>query len=94
MQIRDIEGLLSCSDFHCWQLKAGSNICSVHVQAYPQSNEQLLRHQVQQLLKRHQLQQITVQVEKENTLLLSNSNQWQQRSSENAIPSFHLQIEN
>lgn len=92
-EIRGIDGVFGCSDFHCWQLKAGTNICSIHVQVHPQSNEQLLRHQVQQLLKRHQIKQITVQVEKEITLLLKSSNQSKQRPIESSI-SFHLQIEN
>uniref|UniRef100_A0A1I8BM21 Proton-coupled zinc antiporter SLC30A5 n=1 Tax=Meloidogyne hapla TaxID=6305 RepID=A0A1I8BM21_MELHA len=81
-EIRGIDGVFGCSDFHCWQLKAGTNICSIHVQVHPQSNEQLLRHQ-----------QITVQVEKEITLLLKSSNQSKQRPIESSI-SFHLQIEN
>lgn len=95
MQIRAIDGVLDFSDFHCWQLKAGTNYCSIHIQAHPQSNEQLLRHQVQQLLlKRHQLKQITVQVEKENALLLKSSDKFQQQNPNENSTSFHLKIEN
>nr|CAD2181664.1 unnamed protein product [Meloidogyne enterolobii] len=94
-EIRAIDGVLDFSDFHCWQLKAGTNYCSIHIQAHPQSNEQLLRHQVQQLLlKRHQLKQITVQVEKENALLLKSSDKFQQQNPNENSTSFHLKIEN
>uniref|UniRef100_A0A915N1Y3 Proton-coupled zinc antiporter SLC30A5 n=1 Tax=Meloidogyne javanica TaxID=6303 RepID=A0A915N1Y3_MELJA len=94
-EIRAIDGVLDFSDFHCWQLKAGTNYCSIHIQAHPQSNEQLLRHQVQQLLlKRHQLKHITVQVEKENALLLKSSDKFQQQNPNENSTSFHLKIEN
>ncbi|CAK5095985.1 unnamed protein product [Meloidogyne enterolobii] len=94
-EIRAIDGVLDFSDFHCWQLKAGTNYCSIHIQAHPQSNEQLLRHQVQQLLlKRHQLKQITVQVEKESALLLKSSDKFQQQNPNENSTSFHLKIEN
>ena len=61
-----MEGVLGTSNFHCWQLKSGVNVCSLHVQASHEANEQVLRHRIQQALKAHDLQQITVQVEKDH----------------------------
>jgi hypothetical protein len=61
-----MEGVLGYSNFHCWQLKSGTNVCSVDLQVHPQVNEQILRQRVHQLLRRYEIQQITVQVEKDN----------------------------
>lgn len=49
LKISHMEGVLAYSNFHCWQLKSGSNVCSLEVQAHPQINEQILRHKIQQL---------------------------------------------
>lgn len=75
-EILHIEGVQGCTDFHCWQLKSDLNVASLHIQANPQANEQVLRQRISQLLKSYELQQITIQVENDNT----QTGHWQQLS--------------
>src|SRR4051794_23763598 len=83
-----MEGVLGYSNFHCWQLKSGTNVCSLDLQVHPQVNEQILRQRVHQLLRRYEIQQITVQVEKDihhnqNQLGVTTSWQHQPQSTAN-----------
>lgn len=41
-----VDGVRSYSKAHFWQLKSDLNVASVHVQATPEANAQLIRHKV------------------------------------------------
>ncbi|VDK79307.1 unnamed protein product [Cylicostephanus goldi] len=42
----EVEGVQSYSKPHFWQLKSDLNVASVHIQAAPEANAQLIRHKV------------------------------------------------
>jgi len=64
-EVLRIEGVQAYSQFHLWQLKSGVNVASIHVKVSDESQDQLIRQRVQQVLKKVGASQITVQVEKE-----------------------------
>ncbi|VDM56866.1 unnamed protein product [Angiostrongylus costaricensis] len=57
--------LKSYSKAHFWQLKSDLNVASVHIQAVPEANAQIIRHKVAAQLKAAGATQCSVQVEKE-----------------------------
>ncbi|PIO64712.1 cation diffusion facilitator family transporter [Teladorsagia circumcincta] len=42
----EVDGVKSYSKAHYWQLKSDLNVASVHIQAAPEANAQLIRHKV------------------------------------------------
>lgn len=66
--ILQIDGVLSYSRPHLWQLKSDLNVSSLHVQISDAANEQLIRHAVLKALKDAGATQIAVQVERESFL--------------------------
>ncbi|CAD6184368.1 unnamed protein product [Caenorhabditis auriculariae] len=61
----EVDGVLSYSKAHLWQLKSDLNVASLHVQATSGSNAQMIRHKVGGLLKAAGATHYTVQVEKD-----------------------------
>uniref|UniRef100_A0A0M3J705 Zinc transporter 5 (inferred by orthology to a human protein) n=1 Tax=Anisakis simplex TaxID=6269 RepID=A0A0M3J705_ANISI len=60
-----LDGVLSYSRSHFWQLKSDLNVASLHVQISDEANDQVVRQKVLQLLKETGATQTSVQVEKE-----------------------------
>ncbi|VDN06625.1 unnamed protein product [Thelazia callipaeda] len=65
-EITNIEGVLSYSNVHLWQLKSLLNVASLHVQISNDVNDQVVRLKVLKLLKSINITQASIQVEKEN----------------------------
>ena len=63
--VLSIQGVISYSQLHSWQLKAEVNILSIHLQITEEANDQTVRQTAIQILKEAGVQHITVQVEKE-----------------------------
>nr|CDJ94129.1 Cation efflux protein domain containing protein [Haemonchus contortus] len=61
----EIDGVKSYSKAHYWQLKSDLNVASVHIQATPEANAQLIRHKVSAQLRAAGATQCSVQVEKD-----------------------------
>ncbi|KAK5984054.1 Solute carrier family 30 (Zinc transporter) member 5 [Trichostrongylus colubriformis] len=61
----EVEGVKSYSKAHYWQLKSDLNVASVHIQATPEANAQLIRHKVAAQLRAAGATQCSVQVEKD-----------------------------
>ncbi|KAE9421753.1 hypothetical protein Angca_007226, partial [Angiostrongylus cantonensis] len=61
----EVDGVKSYSKAHFWQLKSDLNVASVHIQAAPEANAQIIRHKVAAQLKAAGATQCSVQVEKE-----------------------------
>ncbi|VDO61431.1 unnamed protein product [Heligmosomoides polygyrus] len=61
----EVDGVRSYSKAHFWQLKSDLNVASVHVQATPEANAQLIRHKVAAQLRAAGATQCSVQVEKD-----------------------------
>ncbi|GMT28723.1 hypothetical protein PFISCL1PPCAC_20020 [Pristionchus fissidentatus] len=60
-----MDGVLSFSSPHVWQLKSDLNVASLHVQVDNDANIQAIRHKAASLLKAGGATQSTIQVEKE-----------------------------
>lgn len=67
-EILHLEGVLSYSRSHLWQLKSDLNVGSLHVQVSDDVNEQMIRSTIMRMLKEAGVTQIAVQVEKESFL--------------------------
>ncbi|WKX92332.1 hypothetical protein Q1695_010396 [Nippostrongylus brasiliensis] len=61
----ELDGVRSYSKAHFWQLKSDLNVASVHIQATPEANAQMIRHKVAAQLKAAGATQCSVQVEKD-----------------------------
>ncbi|MFH4975254.1 hypothetical protein AB6A40_001963 [Gnathostoma spinigerum] len=64
--VLQIDGVISYSRAHIWQLKSDLNVVSIHVQISDETNDQLVRYRITKLLKLPGVSQVTVQVEKES----------------------------
>ncbi|EYC15856.1 hypothetical protein Y032_0035g3003 [Ancylostoma ceylanicum] len=62
----EVDGVRSYSKAHFWQLKSDLNVASVHIQAAPEANAQLIRHKVAAQLRAAGATQCSVQVEKDD----------------------------
>ncbi|VDK58324.1 unnamed protein product [Gongylonema pulchrum] len=60
-----IEGVLSYSNVHLWQLKSVLNVASLHIQVTDDANDQIVRQKAIKILKSANISQASVQVEKE-----------------------------
>jgi len=67
-QILQIDGVLSYSRPHFWQLKSEMNVASIHVQINETANAQIVRQAIGHLLRNGGAAQYTVQVEKQSFL--------------------------
>uniref|UniRef100_A0A0R3S2D6 Proton-coupled zinc antiporter SLC30A5 n=1 Tax=Elaeophora elaphi TaxID=1147741 RepID=A0A0R3S2D6_9BILA len=65
-EILNIEGVISYSNVHLWQLKSVFNVASLHVQVSDDANDQIIRLKVLKILKSINITQASVQIEKEN----------------------------
>ncbi|VDO13258.1 unnamed protein product [Brugia timori] len=65
-EILNMEGVMSYSNVHLWQLKSVFNIVSLHVQVSDDANDQIIRLKILKILKSINITQASVQVEKEN----------------------------
>lgn len=57
-----MDGVLSYSRSHFWQLKSDLNVASLHVQVRDDVNDQILRQKIVQMLKEAGATQASVQV--------------------------------
>lgn len=64
-QILQVDGVLSYSRSHFWQLKSDLNVASLHVQVRDDVNDQILRQKIVQMLKEAGATQASVQIEKD-----------------------------
>ncbi|GMT00739.1 hypothetical protein PENTCL1PPCAC_22913 [Pristionchus entomophagus] len=64
-EILSLDGVISFSSPHVWQLKSDLNVASLHVQVKNDANVQAIRHKVASLLKASGATQSTIQVEME-----------------------------
>ncbi|VDK80617.1 unnamed protein product [Litomosoides sigmodontis] len=65
-EILNIEGVVSYSNVHLWQLKSVFNVASLHVQVNDDANDQIVRLKVLKNLKSINIAQASVQIEKES----------------------------
>ncbi|KAF8365425.1 hypothetical protein PRIPAC_83254 [Pristionchus pacificus] len=77
-EILCLEGVISFSSPHIWQLKSDLNVASLHVQVKNDANIQSIRHKVASLLKASGATQSTVQVEMERfeSMMKESHNGW------------------
>uniref|UniRef100_A0A914S4N7 Proton-coupled zinc antiporter SLC30A5 n=1 Tax=Parascaris equorum TaxID=6256 RepID=A0A914S4N7_PAREQ len=64
-QILQLDGVLSYSRSHFWQLKSDLNVASLHVQVRDDVNDQIIRQKILQMLKEGGATQAAVQIEKD-----------------------------
>jgi zinc transporter 5/7 len=79
-EVLNIEGVISYSQLHTWQLKSENNILSIHLQITDEANDQNVRQRAVQIFKTAGVQHITVQVEKERFF----------RKIQNLVPMFRI----
>ena len=64
-KILNIDGVLSYSDEHLWQLSSNSYVASLHVQISTNAYEQLVSSQIHSMMKELKLNNLTLQIEKQ-----------------------------
>ncbi|KAK0426008.1 hypothetical protein QR680_009500 [Steinernema hermaphroditum] len=65
-EILHVEGVESYSRAHVWQLKSEMNVASLNVQVKEETNEQMIRTRVEEIMKEAGVNQSTIQVEKQS----------------------------